>query len=421
MRPRDINRPVAAGSGAAPALLAAVILAAAVAGCAAPARMGPGVPLARATDQSAYHPGDRHTTMSTHETWKVQGNDVDATLLLPAGRGVYPLVIYLPGLGETSAAGLAWRRTWAEAGYAILSVQAALSGASVWSSERARTFDFRAIALDHFSPRTFPSRLSALQGVIDEAGRRQRQANEKGEGGEAPYSRIDTSRIAVAGYDLGAEVAMLVAGQSAPDLTIGPASAAIKSAIALSPYADFAGMGVEARFRDIHLPVLSVTSPDDTDAYGLVTSAAVRRAPFQYMPPGQKYLLLLAGAPHSLLGGRDEPVGEKEEGRSASRMGSDQESAARRRGSGNGGAGGDRGMGSRGARGSADSGQADTMEPAGTARPNLAVLWATQLRNVQSVTTAFLDATLKGDPVAGEWLARDASRWLGGSASLMAK
>ena len=43
-------------------------------------------------------------------------------------------------------------------------------------------------------------------------------------------------------------------------------------------------MGTEARFRDVRLPVLSVTSPEDTDAYGLVTTAAVRRAPYQYMP-----------------------------------------------------------------------------------------------------------------------------------------
>jgi hypothetical protein len=40
---------------------------------------------------------------------------------------------------------------------------------------------------------------------------------------------------------------------------------------------------------------------------------------------------------------------------------------------------------------------------------------------VQGVTTAYLDATVKSDPVASEWLTRDANRWLGGSASLMVK
>jgi hypothetical protein len=401
-----------------PALLAAAIVAAIGGGCAATARLGPQPPLARDTDQSAYRSGQRQATVSSRETWKAGGEEFDVTLLLPAARGVYPLVIYLPGLGESSEAGPAWRRAWAEAGYAVLSAQPASAGAAVWSAERARTFDFRTVAVEHFSPRTLPSRLSALQGLIEEAGRRQRL------GGEGSYSRIDVSRIAIAGYDLGAETAMVVAGQSVPDAAIGPAPAAIKSVIALSPYADFAGMGVAARFRDIQLPVLSVTSPDDIDAYGLVTTAAVRRAPFEYMPPGRKYLLLLAAAPHSLLGGRDEPVAERDQARSGSRTGGDEETSSRPRagGAGGGGAGGsNRGArDGRGARGGAETG------PGGAAglnsgRAGLAGLWATQLRNVRDVTTAYLDATVKNDPLAGEWLARDANRWLGGSGSLMVK
>ena len=54
-------------------------------------------------------------------------------------------------------------------------------------------------------------------------------------------------------------------------------------------------------------------------------------------------------------------------------------------------------------------------------RPDPGVSWATQLRNVQGVTTAFLDATVRDDGRAADWLARDAQRWLDGSASLLAK
>ena len=53
-------------------------------------------------------------------------------------------------------------------------------------------------------------------------------------------------------------------------------------------------------------------------------------------------------------------------------------------------------------------------------RPDINVSWATQLRNVQVVTTAYLDATVKDDGRAADWLARDAQRWLDGSASLQA-
>ena len=399
-----------------PLLLVAIIAAAVGGGCASPARLGPPVPLPRESDHSAYRSGAQLATVSSHETLRAGAEAVDVTLLLPTAPGLYPLVIYLPGLGESSEAGLAWRRTWAERGYAVLSMQPASTGKAVWSSDRARAFDFRTLALEHFSPRTFVSRMAALQSVIDEAGRRQRQ------GGDGPYTRIDVSRIAIAGYDLGAEAAMVVAGQTGPEAAVIAFPPAVKSVIALSPYADFAGMGVAARFRDIHLPVLSVTSPNDTDAYGLVTTAAVRRAPFEHMPPGRKYLLLLATAPHALLGGLDEPVAERDERAGGSRSAGDQETAGRQRAGGGAAGRTDRGStrDGRDTRAGAPSGlgAADVTMPM---RSNLASLWATQLRNVQGVTTAYLDATVKNDSVAAEWLSHDANRWLGSSANLLSK
>jgi hypothetical protein len=46
---------------------------------------------------------------------------------------------------------------------------------------------------------------------------------------------------------------------------------------------------------------------------------------------------------------------------------------------------------------------------------------AIELAQVQSVTTAFLDATVKNDPIGSEWLSRNAQRWLGESADLRSK
>jgi hypothetical protein len=44
-----------------------------------------------------------------------------------------------------------------------------------------------------------------------------------------------------------------------------------------------------------------------------------------------------------------------------------------------------------------------------------------EVAQVQSVTTAFLDAIVKNDPVGSEWLSRNAKRWLGESADLQSK
>jgi hypothetical protein len=40
---------------------------------------------------------------------------------------------------------------------------------------------------------------------------------------------------------------------------------------------------------------------------------------------------------------------------------------------------------------------------------------------VERVTTAYLDAMVKADPIATEWLERNATRWLGDSAELLTK
>jgi hypothetical protein len=372
--------------------------------CASSPRLGqPEAPLApppRSTDSVAYASPKLALAEPVRASWSVRGEDVDVTIVAPAERGPFPLVLYLPGLGESSAAGTAWRKAWAEAGYAVLSAQARATGTQVWSAERARTFDFRAVALEHFSARAVAARAPLVDGVLAEIGRRQQVA-------DASVARIDASRVAVAGFDVGALSAMVVAGQSVAErAAAGPSSTpAIRAVIALSPYADFAGMGTEARFRDIRLPVLSVTSPEDTDAYRLVTTAAVRRAPFQYMPPGRKYLLLLAAGPHALLGGQERPGAERGDAARAPRRSESLFDSN-----------------DRGARGTNARPRGDALAalPA-TTQPDSNMMWALQLRNVQMVTTAFLDATVKDAPRAADWLARDAERWFAGSANLLAK
>lgn len=66
--------------------------------------------------ENGYIVKQTHDTASVHQTWQFGTDAVDNTLILPTGSGIYPFVIYLPGLGESSNAGAQWRRAWAEAG-----------------------------------------------------------------------------------------------------------------------------------------------------------------------------------------------------------------------------------------------------------------------------------------------------------------
>jgi dienelactone hydrolase len=389
------------GAPFATTILSAALFAVALAGC-APARLRarPEDAALNARMHSGYVVDHRHPTESSRETWTIGGEAVDVSLMLPSDAGSFPLVVYLPGLGEASVAGAAWRRAWAEAGYAVLSVQLARMGEALGASELARAGEFRTLAAESFSSDALATRLGVLSGALAEVERRRARPD------AGPFARIDVSRVAVTGFDLGAQAAMVVAGEAVDGVEAPPWPMRVKAVIALSPYADFTGMGLERLFGSVHLPVLSVTGNRDVDAYGLVTSASVRRAPFQYMPPGDKYLLVVSAAQHALLSGRETPLAEPSERTAATEGSAGEASGERQR----------RGTRAGGRRFRA-AGAGDRSQPAHGA----AAAWRVGLAEIAQVTTAYLDATVKDDPVAHEWMSRDAASWLGKTAELRAK
>lgn len=361
------------------------------------------VSAAKSRAATGYAPEHRFQTTATQDTWLIGAEPVDIRLLVPIQGGSFPLVFYFPGLGESPDAGLAWRQFWAEAGYAVLSAQPAKYGTAVWSSDRAHIGDFLDIAKDAFAAPSLATRTELARGLLDETWRRRRGKH------DIALDHIDMSRVAVAGYDLGAQTAMMVAGENVQGVESLQIPEGVRCVVALSPYADFSGMGFESNFSSIRLPVLSVTRSQDTDAYGLVKSAAVRRAPYQYMPPSQKYLLVLSGAPHSLFAGASAPTNGKGGYSTQAQSGSESEAEA--------GAVEPRDDSSDRAQG-----QGRKNRRASSAGPNSSsARRAIDVVQVQSVTTAFLDATVKDNPIGSEWLSRNAKRWLGNSADLESK
>jgi hypothetical protein len=247
-----------------------------------------------------------------------------------------------------------------------------------------------------------------LRALFDELNRRRDSGALRG---------VDMSHIALAGFDLGAQTVMAAAGETGYDIEPLALPDAVKCVIVLSPYADLTGAGFEKRFAMIDGSILFVTSRDDTDPYGLVTAAAIRRVPFEHVPPGQKYLLSLFNAPHALIAGKETPgMDNRAPARddSAQAATGDAASQGTRTGRHRG-----RGGGSQGSRRS-DGNESSDMKSS-TSSPASAAAWAAQLAEVQSVTTAYLDANLKNNGVAREWLTRDARRWLTGEADLVVK
>ena len=129
------------------------------------------------------------------------------------------------------------------------------------------------------------------------------------------------------------------------------------------------------------------------------------------MRAGGKYLLLLYGGTHGLLAGDSfvepgEAVAQANDADGG--PGPGPQPGTRQRGQ-RGGGGAQQGLGQR-------QGAGDRRSP----RP-VRAFEVEHIAAVRGVTTAFLDATVKDDAAAREWLAKEAARWLGRAASLQSK
>ncbi|MFA6310460.1 MAG: hypothetical protein WCV99_14815 [Sterolibacterium sp.] len=384
---------------------AATLALAFLAGCSASPPQRPDETKVKQFAGLGYQSDDHFGIATTYANWIAGYLDFDVSLTVPVKPGIFPLVIYLPALGETRSAGEAWRTAWAQSGYAVLSIQPLLDDARVWSSAKARSGDFALLARERYSARVMAGRIEALQSALSELARRHA-------GGEAPLDKIDLSQVAIAGYDMGAYTAMAVAGESIRGVPRPVLPFPIKAVIALSPYSDFSGAPFDERYAGIRGPVLSVTSDDDTDALGLVTSPSIRKAPFETMPGGNKYLLTLSGIPHAGMSGGGPKSDTGQAGTSPGQSESGLNPGAGDRAPDRGSRGGHRKSGASGSA-AVDAGRSGGARPAtfrdaGLSPTSLAIGEAA----IQGVSTAFLDAYVKEDVIAREWLDRNASRWL---------
>jgi predicted dienelactone hydrolase len=353
---------------------------------------------------------DNHFSVaSTFSRWTAGEHTFDMAWSLPVSGNALPVVVYLPGLGESRTAGEGWRTAWAQAGYAVLSVQLLDDDQKAWSSAAARRGDFVVLARERFGANTANARLNALAVLLGEL--RQGRGTD-----DATLRRLDLSRVAVAGFDVGAYTSMLVAGETPKGGgQPTPLPIAVAAIVALSPYADFSGSALSSRYQSIIVPVLSVSGDADSDAAGIVSSPSLRRAPFEYMPSPDAYLLWLTNATHSVFSGATQPAAEELAETGAGHRSENQgaHKGGRRDGHRSGGTYPD----STGVDGNMGTAGGDRLA-FHTVSPTDRALHASL---IQGITTAFLDTYMKQDAIAKEWLRKDAGRWIGDRGELRRK
>lgn len=318
--------------------------------------------------KSAYTAPVHHKFASFDTRWAWDKHEVDISLLVPEGGNNLPVILYLPGLGEGANAGELWRQTWADAGYAVLSLQATRDNASIYNTSNARDGAFRTIAANAFAPAPAANRVEQIERIVNEA-RRRSQAGEPG------FAALDMHKLVVAGFDLGAQTAAALSGERAPGQ---PRAVDWKplATLLLSPYVP--GGVDERRFAQIDTPVLAITGPLDEDPFSWIASAQQRYSLFSGLTHGG-YQLKLNDATHTVLSGNIAKVDKSEK--------------------------------------KPRSGE-DGPRPGRSANPGFD---ARQAGSIAAVTIAFLDARVKQSATAQQWLDDKAQTWLEPVGSLQRK
>ncbi len=289
--------------------------------------------------------------------FELQGRRVVATRRAVAA-GPLPVVVYLPGIGQGPEAGQRWAAAWAQAGYAVLAVQPLADDAEAWRSALARSGEFRTLGELHYGDALRTRRAEALRALLAALP----------EAARAAGLALDGQRVALAGYETGAQAVL--------DLGASPAAGGWqpRAVIAISPPPMDAAAATP--------PLLLVTSDTDGDALGLVTRPAERRRAFDGLRAGAGWLLTLPVLSHAALSGTLAPEGwqaqDQHRGRDA--------------------AGGppQRGGGPQGPAGGA---------PRGPRSGSATEAAQADLAEALRVSTAFLDAQLRGAAApAGAWV-----------------
>ncbi|MDY0748571.1 hypothetical protein SNE35_28995 [Paucibacter sp. R3-3] len=229
---------------------------------------------------SGYRAPEQALTV-TMQRWIIAGEALPVDLALPAGSaGRLPLIVYLPGMGESARAGVRWRQLWAHAGYAVLSVQPLPDDELAWSSELARAADFKGLARERRQPAQTEARLRIILAVLE-------QARARAAAGDALMRRVDFGNVGIAAYELGAQAALAA-----------PLQAQAKALLLLGPV-------LPERTESIATPLLLVSSRRDQDPTGLDPDPPKRsRAAFEAQDSAT--LLMLGRASHTALAGAPE-------------------------------------------------------------------------------------------------------------------
>ncbi|MBQ1455539.1 MAG: hypothetical protein IIZ25_06820 [Thermoguttaceae bacterium] len=231
----------------------------------------------------------------SHLTWTSPDESIRVTVRLftPDGAADCPVVIFSHGLGSSPEQFDYLASAWAQQGIVTVMLHHPDSDKSQWIGRLRPVAELKGIYQRVWSGR---DRALLMRFAID---RLCEMAGQEGTVGE----QIDTSRIGVAGNDLGALAAMLLAGQLPPDNGVSLADPRVTAVAAFSPTVFCAPDRGAVVYGGIDVPFISFAGTEDNGIVG-DTKASERRIPFDSIQQDVcRYHVTLLGGDHMVYAG----------------------------------------------------------------------------------------------------------------------
>jgi predicted dienelactone hydrolase len=210
--------------------------------------------------------------------------------------GPCPVVVFSHGLGGSRDGYEYLGRHWASHGYVSVHVQHKGSDTAVWKGAKDPQESMRRAAADLSNAINRPKDVSfAITQLLKTDG-----------AAKALAGRLDPERIGVAGHSFGAHTTLAIAGQGAPGLLGSRWSQAdhrVRAAIPMSAPAPRRRDSLGHVYAAIKIPCLHMTGTLDDSPLG-ETKAAERRLPFDHIQGSDQYLLTFTGGDHMIFSGR---------------------------------------------------------------------------------------------------------------------
>jgi len=208
-----------------------------------------------------------------------------------AGKGPFPVVLFSHGLGRSREDCAYLGTHWASRGYVSVFVEHAGSDEAVW---RGKVQPKKHLKEAYENPATMRNRPLDMRFALDQLERLKRDCD--------PVAlRLDFTRVGAAGYDLGAQTALALAGQVLPGGIID-ADHRICAVIAMSPAPPQGQVPLDIAYKYICVPCLYMTGSEDDGVIGS-TKAYQRRIPFDNTFGADQYLAIFFGGDHMIYAG----------------------------------------------------------------------------------------------------------------------